>query len=698
MHVKPQFVSAKAYGCLQWQIDLDRTYDNPFDPDQIAVDAAFTGPDGRKMTMPAFWDESPGTPGHFMVRFAPSGVGAWSLSVRARDSHGEQTADPMSFQVGPSQNNGFMSVAPNHRYFQFSNGQSYFALGLNLAWTNSHKASAYDRWFTSLSAGGGNLARVWMARPSEPMETRAAGLGRYDQANCAFYDHVLQSALDHGIYCILTINNYRALIARDRWGPADWTDSPYNAANGGPATRPADFFTNTQCERLYRQRLRYLVARYSAFTSAFCWEFWNEQTFTNVPISPAWTKAMADYLQSIDPYHHLISTSFGSNDQAEVWRMPEINLVQEHEYPGSGIADGGPIFASEVYLDRQFDKPCLIAEAGIDFRGPDGQYDTSAQATNFHNGLWSTMMVGSAGGAMLWWWDNYVEPGNLWNTFAGAARFSSHIDWAQAHFEPLAVEALKTHPGAETFSDIVVSAGQGWGRSHGKTVEVQPNGQTMLLPPQYIYGPEKEELRTPTLLSLTMPRAGQMIVHAVGVSDYAMLRVYVDGQPVSDFAFSALPTALPAGGHAHRSDSGMYQATIDKQCAVDLSAGKHTIELANLAGDWLMIQSVRFSHARSSKYADVFVNALTDRKSGQTIAWLHDPESNWQNDTKGIVPQTLEGITISFPTAAGNYRVEWWDTYSGKIVAQSDERSPGQLNLSVPSLRRDMALRITSEK
>ena len=36
---------------------LGQTYDNPYDPERIAVDALVTGPDGRTVTVPAFWCE-----------------------------------------------------------------------------------------------------------------------------------------------------------------------------------------------------------------------------------------------------------------------------------------------------------------------------------------------------------------------------------------------------------------------------------------------------------------------------------------------------------------------------------------------------------------------------------------------------------------------------------------------------------------
>jgi hypothetical protein len=253
---------------------------------------------------------------------------------------------------------------------------------------------------------------------------------------------------------------------------------------------------------------------------------------------------------------------------------------------------------------------------------------------------------------------------------------------------------MNTHPGAETFSDILITAGQEWGRSHGKTMEVEPNGQTMLMPPQFVYGPQKAELQTPTVLSINMPQAGQMIVRVAKVSDFGILRIYVDGQPAADFSFSALPASIEPGGTTTRNHEGTYQATIQKDCAVNLTPGAHHVELADIAGDWLAIKSIRFTHARSSKYADLFAYALKDQSTGQMIAWLHDPESNWRNDADGKSPRTIRKAVITVPADTQTYRVQWWDTYSGKVIQQSDQKAAGHLILTVPPVRRDIAVNI----
>ena len=685
---------AATFKILEWDIHLDRTYKNPFDPDQIAVDATFSGPAAQKLVVPAFWNRD-----RFVARFAAPAAGAWSMSVAAKDDSGERKSSPQTFNVAKSDDNGFVRRTPgNPSYFQFDSGKPFFLLGLNLAWAGRRGIAAYEMYFPELSKSGGNFARVWMSHPNLMTETVEAGVGRYDEDALAFYDRVFDLAQRHGIYCMVTLNNYRDLRASDEWGDATWPRFPYNAANGGPATRPADFFTNAEARRLYRQRLRYVAARWSAYTSVAAWELWNEQTFTRVKVPHAWMSEMAQYLRALDPNDHLISTSFGDNEQADVWQMPEMDLTQSHIYPGEQCDDASVAIATSSYAHRVFDKPHLVGEFGIAAFVSDAKCDPAGVGTNFHNGIWASMMSGGAGGACVWWWDDYVDSKKLWREFSAPAAFASRIEWNRRVFEPLRVppplRAIAS--GEETFTDIVITAALPWGRAHGEAIEVLPNGQATRALPQYLFGPRKLMIQSPTLLRVDLPRATTMSVRVAKVSDQATLCVLVDGVVKHEFAFSELPGA-PGQKKTAINSYKIYEAQFDVDCAVELPAGAHDVGLAIVSGDWLTLESIRLAGARSSKYADLHVLALQDAASGETLAWLRDPASNWQSDRANIPPRTITDARVSLPVSrGGKYQVEWWDTRSGKIVRTDRVQAEGAaLNVSPPPVQRDIALRAT---
>jgi len=58
------------------------------------------------------------------------------------------------------------------------------------------------------------------------------------------------------------------------------------------------------------------------------------------------------------------------------------------------------------------DRPLLLSEFGIDWWGE--LNDADPEGVNIHNGIWSALMHGYAGGAMNWWWDHYIDPQDLW--------------------------------------------------------------------------------------------------------------------------------------------------------------------------------------------------------------------------------------------------------------------------------------------
>ena len=159
-----------------------------------------------------------------------------------------------------------------------------------------------------------------------------------------------------------------------------WYDNPYNAANGGPVPEddPAAFFSDPTAKDLFKQRLRYLVARYGAYRDILAWELFNETQFIGrADKNPfgsqqvrddlvAWHAEMAAYLRSLDPYDHLITTSSDIDTSAArtIWADPNIDLVQVHDYGAlSGRDQRFSGYAED--LNATYDKPVIIGEFGL---------------------------------------------------------------------------------------------------------------------------------------------------------------------------------------------------------------------------------------------------------------------------------------------------------------------------------------------
>ncbi len=131
---------------------------NPFDPADNDVRVMFVGPGASHVTTPAFWDGD-----RWRVRFAPTRVGAYSLSVR-RNGQPVAPADlrPARFRCVPSASFGFIRRDPKVvQRFVFDNGRTFYPLGMDAAWTNRQMPD-YPPTFARMHRAGMNWVRIWM--------------------------------------------------------------------------------------------------------------------------------------------------------------------------------------------------------------------------------------------------------------------------------------------------------------------------------------------------------------------------------------------------------------------------------------------------------------------------------------------------------------------------------------------------------
>jgi len=697
-----------AYGQAEWTVTLDKTYANPFDPDEIAVDAAFTGPRGQVLRLPGFWygnfrrqasaDGSetltPQGEPEWRVRFCPPAPGRWRVVVTARDATGIGASSPVTFTVQPSKAPGFVHRAPgSDRYLQLSSGAAFFPIGENVCWAGRRGLADYETWFPHLSAAGGNYARLWMA--NRPLEHGKNGLGRYDLASAWYFDQVLRLAARHGIHCMMALGTYGEFTTGGYFNEGQWPVNPYNKANGGPAATPTDFWTDATARALYRRRLRYLVARYGPETSLAFWEFWNE---TDAPAP--WVREMGTYLKQNDPYRHLVTNSYATTGVPAVWNLPQIDLTQTHRYGDEGtMKDIAPVILDDARQHDRYAKPHFVGEFGISWRGEDAKFDPNGIGTNLHNGLWASALTGNAGGASIWWWDNYVEPKDQYPRFTGLARFAATVDWPRRRFAPLALPPPTRGANApETFADLVLSPTAAWGEKAAAPVVVHPDGTTTGGPLlSTLFGPEKPNNRSVLTLRVDLPRPTTLTLHIGAVSNKGRLLIHLDGRPAGDYVFNAAPGQ--GGGYESTKSfpeyGGVYQALFNTDRTLALPAGPHVLTLENTEGDWLQITTLTLARALSSRYALLRTAALQDAATGETLLWLQDPDSNWFNDRAGKTSSPQTGIRLALPVPRpGVYHLAWWDTRRGVVIQSQRLPSSGQrLLVPVPPFTRDIALR-----
>jgi hypothetical protein len=712
---------------LTLSADISGRYDNPFDPDQIAVDAEVTTPDGRVVSVPGYYDQpfqlsmrdgreelATDGPAVFRVRFTPTTAGPHSITLTARDVSGTVKSAPLPFTATPAGGQdarGFIRVskaAP--AYFVHDDGSSYFAVGENVCWSGWRRPIAdYTKWFDSLGHAGGNWARLWLAFNEKGLEWSAKptekpgigtyqGLGRYALDNAWRLDWILSLAEKDGIRLTYCLGTYGEFKEGGYFNEGAWVSNPYNARNGGPCATPDEFWTNELARKFYKQRLRYAVARWGHSPYVFAWEFWNEVD-PKSPAVVAWTSEMAKYLKSIDPNRRLVSTTYGND---AIWQDPNIDFTMSHMY---GTADGTADFTDQIRREAKsflrFGKPYLLAEFGIDWQTGDQKWDPDGHAINMHNGAWASLASGSAGTAMMWYWDSYIDPKNSYKVLTPVRNFADTIDWASHPMRPIdRIEVSGSTSGPETFAALEVTPTVGWGKSPSNhysartdgTIDGGPVVQTLGSPGRR--GDERE-LFSEMVWTLDMPQAGEALVRVGDVSTLARLQLSVDGKVVVDRRLEAgEPGKGPWKSSRYQETWKNWVATYDQTIPVPIPAGRHSLTIANAEGDWLQITGLRLPAYLSSRYPQLDALGIADESLG--IVWIHDRHSTWQDPYREVPrPVAQEGLTVTLPGMKhGSWQAEWWDTIQGKVL-ESEACSAGEngLSLRVPTFSRDIVVK-----
>jgi hypothetical protein len=456
-----------AYQKVELQLKIVADFTNPYDPEEITVDAIFTSPDNRQYKVPGFYYEpfsrktngnveeiKPNGSPDWRIRFTPEQVGEWSGQIRVT-TKGNQEASvkeavaeavvaqkALEFTVTAEPNHGFVRVDPNQSgYFVFDNGHLYLPIGSNVCWANEYNEHdkrgmiAYETWFSQMADNGANFARIWLAPWGFAPEWKDTGLGNYSaRQNRAWQlDYLFDLAAQKNIFLMICILNHGQFSSGTN---PDWENNPYNVKSGGFLKEPVEFLTDPLARKLFKQKLRYIVARWGYSTHLFAWEWWNEVNLTDglseeKALTP-WLSEMGAYLETLDPYHHMVTNSYssGSRGYESYWNTKEIDLIQIHKY---NIYDWAEDMSRTMAECRRYtQKPVMYGEFGmqqamaIDLKG-----------VHFHEGLWGGLFSGTAGTGMIWYWDLYLEKLDLFHHYRGISKFFAGEELQREGLEPM---------------------------------------------------------------------------------------------------------------------------------------------------------------------------------------------------------------------------------------------------------------------
>ena len=439
LELKRSVETPEVFERVEIQVEGVPTAANPFDPESIKLDLEDVGPSGKILHVPGFYESefdrkiegkdeilAPRGQAGWRIRWLPLEAGRHALTVTAMAGGKPVGQGQMVLQVAAGKRHGLAHVEPEgKRYFCLSDGTPLFLNGLCACWHGKRGTLDYDDWLEAYQKAGINYIRIWMWPEAFGIEWDRGDKLHYRQDNAWRLDRVLAEAERRGIFVMLCLDYHGIFeVKPDYWGGNNyWTRHPYNATNGGPCLTQNEFFTSDEAKKLYEKRLRYIVARWGAFPNILAWEFFNEidneYAYLKHNDVVAWHRDMGRRLRAIDPFRHLITSSFtGGSERGDLFALPEMDFAQFHSYNEKHPARMQAEKTARFY--EKYGKPFFVSEYGTDWKG--WKPDTDPHFRALHQAVWSGVFTGATGTAMTWWWE-HIHTGNLYAHWSALSAF-----------------------------------------------------------------------------------------------------------------------------------------------------------------------------------------------------------------------------------------------------------------------------------
>jgi hypothetical protein len=390
-------------------------FTNPFDPEQIDLQAEFLAPSGKVWKIPGFYDNYESR-NQWKVRFAPNEVGQWRFRLLLSNQGQSASSETGTFTAISSPHHGWIRPSPaNPHYFVHDDGTPFYGVAFYYPWGVTNGSTGLAR----LQEFGGNMFGYWnimYGNEGRIIESLVSGLGRYDQAKCGRIDQILEWAESRNLMVMLAIWPHDLLCQTLQGWAKQWDNNPYKTI-----CDVRDFYGSEEAWRYQAKQYRYLIARWGYSRSLAIWEIINEINGTDAWESGrqqeaiAWVGRVHRFFKENDPYGHPTTASMSGG-----WYRPQ--LYQEVDLPNVHLYETGwraqfpndPLRSSYYtyfqvarQMYRDFAKPAILGEAG--YTDSYGGYPVPSPeyTTLFHNALWASW-AGGLSASPFWWAFNYA--------------------------------------------------------------------------------------------------------------------------------------------------------------------------------------------------------------------------------------------------------------------------------------------------
>jgi hypothetical protein len=402
---------------------------------------------------------------------------------------------------------------------------------------------------------------------------------------------------------------------------------------------------------------------------------------------------MAPALKALDPYGHLVSTSLtGGSVRDEYWQIKDLDYTVYHSY---GDPAPARTLARLAAQHAAWGRPFMVGECGT------SAYTLNLAADPYLRGyrqlLWAGVTGGSSGCSMTWWWED-VHSQDLYPIHAALARISAEAGWDKAGaWTPLLVAdvALPENLGARIAGAEPFSASLPLSMSRNRDANFSlalanplcaaRAGERTLA---YLAG-QGSEYRAVLRLNVDAAAKAGLTLTVDAAAANAVILVRIDGA-------EALREALSLSGKP-----GEANAAASFTRTLPLTEGRHVIEIENAgAPEWLHLSALKLENLAPCALPDGirFEAELTGiHTNNAALLHLVSPCAVFPANALMVNPPLVNDAVVTMPGLDdGNYRVRWYDTMDGRLVAEQQAASRGgKLTLRAPAFRDELAASVT---
>jgi Protein of unknown function (DUF4038)/Domain of unknown function (DUF5060) len=369
--------------------------------------ATFTGPAGQTLKVPGFFAGAAG----WMVRFAPTAVGAWSYTTSS--SIAALSGKSGRVQCVANSNprvHGKVIVDPAHpHYFKYEDGSPYLMMGFEADWlalmdfgdagipkakslVDMYASRGFNQVLMNLFAydtswRSGHTAANDFGPPADYPWSGSNGSPDQTQMNPSFflnYDRAMQYLLDRGVVAHIFLKVYNKSV---NW-PAK-------------ASKSDDLY------------FRHVLARYQAYPNVL-WDFSKE---SNYETDIAYKSGRIKMIHDLDAYHHPVST----HTDAAYYANAAANGLLDFRTDQNQDA-----FYSTIISHRNADQwPVINSEYDYEIGNDGGK--TYSHANDKLTVLKNACEVAMAGGHLVYYYTYHAWDVVHWTEIPGGLAYQANL-------------------------------------------------------------------------------------------------------------------------------------------------------------------------------------------------------------------------------------------------------------------------------